>query len=88
MTILIAQEDQTAAASIPAWVIDLASFRRWACSDEFPQSGWYAHLNGDLWVDTSMERLVHNLVKTAIATTLDTLTGAAGTGLFLALECC
>jgi hypothetical protein len=31
-------------ASIPAWVTDLGSFRRWAASDEFPQSGDFAYL--------------------------------------------
>jgi len=62
MTILVAQVDQRP-ASIPPWVVDLQSFRRWACSDEFPQSGWYSHLDGDLWVDTSMETVTHNQIK-------------------------
>jgi Uma2 family endonuclease len=53
-------------AMIPAFVEDLASFRRWAHSDSFPEQGQFAYLNGELWVDLSMEELLtHNRVKTA-----------------------
>jgi hypothetical protein len=31
--------DESAVLTIPAWVNDLASFRRWAETDEFPQEG-------------------------------------------------
>src|SRR5260370_32445596 len=49
---------------IPAWVDDLESFRRWARSDEFPERGWFSYLNGEIWVDLSMEELFsHNQVK-------------------------
>src|SRR5882724_1368726 len=82
MTILIAQHDQKV-SPIPAWVSDLQSFRRWALSDEFPTLGWYSHLNGDLWVDANMERLAHNRVKTAIASSLDTLSKSASSGMLL-----
>ncbi len=59
---------------IPGWVTDLASFRRWARSDAFPEHGWIAHLGGELWVDLSMERAVHNQAKGSINGTLTLLT--------------
>jgi Uma2 family endonuclease len=53
-------------AKIPAFVDDLASFRRWAHSDDFPEQGQFAYLQGEVWVDLSMEELLtHNQVKMA-----------------------
>src|SRR5437879_4127102 len=50
--------------SLPSWVDDLATFRRWAVSEEFPSQGSFAFLNADIWVDLSMEELLtHNQVK-------------------------
>lgn len=50
---------------IPAWVVDHESYRRWARSSEYPEHGWFSYLNGELWVDVSMEQIfTHNLVKT------------------------
>jgi Uma2 family endonuclease len=69
MTILIAQPDQDM-AEIPEWVRDIQSFRRWACSDQFPQSGSYSHLGGKLWVDTSMEQFAHNQIKGKVGAVL------------------
>jgi Uma2 family endonuclease len=49
---------------LPPWVDDLATFRRWTASDEFPTQGSFAFLNSDIWVDLSMEELItHNQVK-------------------------
>jgi Uma2 family endonuclease len=59
---------------IPGWVSDLASFRRWARSPAFPQHGWIAHLDGELWVDLSMERAAHNQAKGAINSPLTLIT--------------
>ena len=81
MTILVAQPDQNV-ATIPAWVTDLQSFRRWALSEEYPQSGWYSHLGGELWVDTNMEQLGHNKLKGKIAATLTTLVEERDSGQF------
>lgn len=67
---------------IPAWVVDLDSFRRWARSDEFPERGWFSHLQGELWVDLSMERLAHNQVKNVIAIVLGGLVMASRLGRF------
>jgi Uma2 family endonuclease len=51
---------------IPGWINDLESYRCWAYSDDYPQSGWVSFLDGQIWVDTSMEELfTHNQVKQA-----------------------
>ena len=56
---------------IPAGIDDLESFRRWARSDEFPERGRFAYLNGELFVDLSMEDYFpHTRVKTEYAVTL------------------
>lgn len=70
-------------ARIPGWVTDLASFRRWACSDDLPRRGWFSYLGGELWVDLSMEQLFsHNQVKGKFAIVLGALVDAAELGLF------
>ena len=58
---------------IPAWVVDLESFRRWACSDDFPEHGWFSHIKGKLWVDVSMETVPHNQLKAEVAFVLTAL---------------
>jgi len=62
-TIVIGDE-----VSIPAWIHDLESYRRWARSDDYPSRGWFSYLNGVVWVDLSMEQLfTHNQVKGEVA---------------------
>jgi len=68
---------------IPLWVHDHASFRRWATSDDFPERGQYAYLNGELWVDISMERFAHNQIKSAVSITLGHLVANGQMGHFL-----
>lgn len=82
MTTVVIQQEQEA-IRITDWVGDLASFRRWAKSDEYPERGWYAHLDGELWADPSRERLIHNLLKMRIAVVLTLLADQARTGRFL-----
>ncbi len=49
---------------IPVSVTDLASFRRWALSDEFPENGRICYLEREVWVDMSKEQFFsHNQVK-------------------------
>src|SRR4051794_27430104 len=81
MTLLLQQEQR--AVRIPDEVRDLASFRRWAKSDDFPEGGWYAYLNGNLWVDLSMERLAHNQVKGEVARVLSNLVIETKAGRYL-----
>jgi Uma2 family endonuclease len=56
--------------TIPGWVKDHTSFRRWAYSPDYPESGQYGWLNGKVWVDLSMERDSHNQIKTRVCHTL------------------
>ena len=59
---------------IPGDLTDLAAFRRWAQSDQFPEYGRFAYLAGKVWVDLSMEQAyTHNQVKTRINSVLDSL---------------
>lgn len=80
-TVVIQHEDQD--VRIPKWVGDLAAFRRWAKSDDFPEHGWYAYLDGELWVDPSMEKLSHNQIKTEVSNVLGPLTKQNQSGLFI-----
>ena len=55
---------ETGQVTIPEWVEDLESFRRWSDDDAVPEKGRIAFLKGDVWVDMSMEQLFdHNDVK-------------------------
>jgi Uma2 family endonuclease len=67
---------------IPDWVQDLDSFRRWARSDDFPEHGWFSHLNGELWVDLSMERHAHNQLKVEFTIVLGALVKSLKLGYF------
>ncbi len=70
-------------ARIPAWVKDLDSFRRWAKSDSFPKRGWFSYLDGELWVDPSMEQLItHNGVKTEYTIVVGSLVKTEKRGYF------
>ena len=69
---------------IPAWVDDLESFRRWARSGEFPDRGWFSYLNGDIWVDLTMEQFFsHNQVKTKYTVVLGGLVDTTQQGYFV-----
>jgi Uma2 family endonuclease len=49
---------------IPDGIIDLASFRRWFHSEDFPESGRICYLDGQVWVDLRKEQIfTHNQVK-------------------------
>jgi Uma2 family endonuclease len=62
MTTTLVVESQS--VSGPAWVHDLDSFRRWARSNEFPETGRICYLDGEVWVDMSKEQAFsHNQVK-------------------------
>lgn len=43
--------------SIPAWIRDLDSFRRWATSDEAPENRPVFYLAGEVWIDMSKEQI-------------------------------
>lgn len=67
---------------VPVWINDLDSFRKWTLSDEFSDEGEIAFLGGLLWVDPSMERDIHNQIKTAITVILFSLVQAGRLGRF------
>lgn len=68
---------------IPDWVDDLKSFRRWARSSDYPERGWISYLNGEIWVDMSMEQLfTHNHVKTEYATVLSPIAKSEDLGYY------
>jgi hypothetical protein len=70
--------------SIPDWVVDLESFRRWADADDFPETGRIWWLNREVWVDISKEQIfTHALVKAEFASVLSPLGKAEKSGLFL-----
>lgn len=51
--------------TVPDWVNDLESFRRWSDDDDFPEKGRISFLEGEVWVDMSKEQLhTHNGIKT------------------------
>lgn len=64
-TIVISEQ-----VELPAWIVDHATFLEWARSEKYPARGKVSYLNGDIWVDLSMEKLIHNLLKTLITSTL------------------
>src|SRR5687767_3682818 len=50
--------------TVPSSVVDLESFRRWARSEEFPDTGRICFFDGEVWVDLSKEQIfTHNQVK-------------------------
>jgi len=70
---------------IPAYVVDLSTFRRWYHSDEFPEEGRICFLKGEVWIDMSGEQIfTHVLVKTEITAVLAAIVKNEALGLFLA----
>lgn len=70
--------------SIPSWVVDLESFRRWADADDFPEEGHAWYLQGEVWIDMSKEQIfTHLAVKREFFYVLTGLVKAEGLGLFL-----
>jgi Uma2 family endonuclease len=69
---------------IPEGVTDLASFRDWAESEEFPEEGRICFINGGVWADMSMQQIFSHLrVKNAINYTLTGLTRETDAGMYL-----
>lgn len=70
--------------AIPADLVDLDSYCRWATSEEFPQRGKFAYLRGTIWVDLTMGTLYrHNQVKSEFAEVLGRLVKSLATGRFI-----
>jgi hypothetical protein len=43
--------------TVPDWVIDLESFRRWLDAEEVPEKANISFLNNDVWIDISKEQV-------------------------------
>lgn len=69
---------------LPANLTTLDAFRQWARSEDGPEKGRLAFLDGVLWVDLSMEQLyAHNQVKEAIGRRLGNLVEEFDLGLYV-----
>jgi Uma2 family endonuclease len=69
--------------SVPEWVVDLDSFRRWADSDDFPETGRIWYIKGEVWIDMSREQLFsHLMLKNEFASILTGLIKTDKRGLF------
>jgi Uma2 family endonuclease len=70
--------------TVPNWVLDLESFRRWLDADDVPEKTRIWYLRGEVWVDMSKEQVFsHVLVKTKITARLTTLVETEPLGLYL-----
>ena len=70
--------------TVPPWVVDLASFRRWMDSDDVPEKLRIWYLKGEVWIDMSKEQIFSHLVlKNEIFYVLTGLVKAGRLGLFL-----
>jgi Uma2 family endonuclease len=58
---------------MPAGFANLQAFRRWTKSSRYPERGEFSYLGGDLWVDITMETLLHNLIKSQFVAVLTLL---------------
>ncbi len=68
---------------LPSHFPNLDSFRNWAKSDAYPESGSFAYLAGDFYMDFSREKAFsHNRVKTRSTTVLDTICTSEDLGYF------
>jgi Uma2 family endonuclease len=66
---------------LPADITDQDAFRRWARSDECPEKGRFAFLDGILWVDLTVEQIyTHNRVKTEFTWVLSGVERDLGSG--------
>jgi Uma2 family endonuclease len=64
--------------------VDHESHRLWARSDDFPQRGRFAFLNGIIWIDLSVEKLYsHNQIKNEYSMALRSIAKSDGAGLYM-----
>jgi Uma2 family endonuclease len=81
MVTFVMESDQV---SIPEWVKDLASFRRWTDSEDFPETGRICYLNGEVWVDMSREQIfTHLAVKNEFNIIIGAMVKRERLGLYL-----
>ena len=70
--------------TVPAWVVDLASFRRWLESDDVPEKARVWYLKGEVWIDMSRQQLFSHLaIKTEYNIGARTLVKAGRMGMYM-----
>jgi hypothetical protein len=75
-TVIVSEE-----VFVPESVVDLATFRAWVHSNEFPESCRVSFLHGKVWVDVMPERLEsHDQVKKEISRVVSNLNKAEDFG--------
>jgi Uma2 family endonuclease len=80
-SITIVNDDEP--LTIPPWVVDLESFRRWTETDDVPEKAHIWYLKGEVWIDMSKEQLFsHNQVKTEVSIVLGGLVKSGKLGRF------
>jgi Uma2 family endonuclease len=71
------------AITIPARARDFLGFRRWAISDEFPQTGHISFLDGEIFVDMSPQEIEnHDGIKGEVTSRLITFNRRRKSGRF------
>ena len=69
--------------TLPEWVRDINSFRRWIDSDEVPERHKIWWLRGEVWIDMSKEQLyTHVRLKTHLGAVLSLLVDEIDLGVF------
>jgi hypothetical protein len=80
MPLFVYEADQV---SVPSWVVDLDSFRRWAEQTEFPEEARVFFLDGQVWVDMSQQQaFTHVKVKSKFTITVGGLVETGNLGHF------
>lgn len=75
----IVLDDRT--IQVPAWVVDLESFREWTDSDEVDEKDRICYLNGEVWIDMSGQQIFsHTAVKSEYNSVLYRLTKGRRSG--------
>lgn len=76
--------DEREQITVPAWVVDLATFRLWMDSDDVPEKARIWYLKGEVWIDMSTEQIFsHAVLKNEFNFVLTGLVKTARIGLFL-----
>jgi Uma2 family endonuclease len=65
--------EQEQSLTIPAWVVDFESFRRWTDAPDFPETGRISYIDGEVLIDMAAQEVdSHVRVKSAVGADLRT----------------
>src|SRR5207248_287990 len=69
---------------LPAWVVDLPSFRRWVQSEDCPETARIDYIKGRVWIDMSREQIFSHLrIKSALNYTIEGIARKDASGLYI-----